>query len=65
MSDWIKAEDLPDAKSGAEYLMVLDGVEQKCVEVTEPNDCKRWFYGEQNGVYPVDEIELFKPIPTV
>ncbi|MCI1736244.1 MAG: hypothetical protein LKM38_02420 [Pseudomonas veronii] len=64
MSDWIKVEDLPDAKPGASYLMILDGVEQPCVEVTRPNDCKRWFYGEQNGAYPIDEIELFKPIPT-
>ena len=62
MSDWIKVEDLPDAMHGASYLMILDGVEQKCVEITEPNDRKRWFYGEKNGAYPIDEIELFKPI---
>ena len=64
MSDWIKVEDLPDAKPGASYLMILDGVQQKCAEVTEPNDDKRWFYGEQSGAYPIDEIELFKLIPT-
>jgi len=62
MSDWIPISELPAKKYGARYLMILDGVEQKCTEVTESNYGKRWFYGEQNGAYPIDEIQLFKPI---
>lgn len=63
MSEWMSVSELPPKEYGARYLMILDGTEQKCTEVTESNDHKRWFYGEENGAYPIDEIELFKLIP--
>ena len=62
MSGWLSVSELPDEKPGARYLMILDGVEQECHECTEPEDRKRWFYGTENGAYPIDEIELFNPI---
>jgi hypothetical protein len=63
MSGWLPVSELPKQRKGARFLMILDGVEQVCEEVTEENDRKRWFYGEQNGAYPIDEIELFKLVP--
>lgn len=63
MSGWRPVNELPKQRKGARFLMILDGVEQVCEEVTEANDTKRWFYGEQNGAYPIDEIELFKLAP--
>lgn len=60
MNDWIDIVDLPNEKAGEKYLMILDGVEQVCHEITETNDNKRWFWGDDNGAYPIDEIEFFK-----
>lgn len=64
MSDWNRIEELPERKIGARYLMILDGTPQVCQEIEMEYTRKRWFDGEENGAYPIDEIELFKLIPT-
>jgi hypothetical protein len=64
MSDWKPIDELPERKIGARYLMILDGTPQVCQEIAMDGTRKRWFDGEKNGAYPIDEIELFKLIPT-
>ncbi|SIR83815.1 hypothetical protein SAMN05216509_5311 [Pseudomonas sp. B10] len=64
MSNWIPIGELPEREIGARYLMILDGSPQACQEIEMEGTSKRWFYGEENGAYPIDEIELFKPIST-
>jgi hypothetical protein len=43
-------------------LMILDEEEDICYECTEEDDNERWFYGKNNGAYPINEIQSWKEI---
>lgn len=58
---WIGMEDLPEHEVGARYRMILDDAPQECTEL-EKEGSKRWFWGEDNGAFPVDEIQAWLPI---
>lgn len=58
---WIGMEDLPEHEVGARYRMILDDVPQECTEL-EKEGSKRWFWGEGNGAFPIDEIQAWLPI---
>jgi len=54
-------DDLP--KEIDKVIMILDGVEDICVECTDiESDNQRWFYGKIMGAYPISEIKLWKTI---
>ena len=58
---WIDMEELPEYEPGARYRMILDDVPQECTEL-EKEGSKRWFWGEDNGSFPIDEIQAWLPI---
>lgn len=59
---WLGIDELPDHKEGALYRMILDDVPQVCKELDLHDGGKRWFYGEENGAFPEDEIQAWLPI---
>lgn len=58
---WLDMEELPDRAIGARYRMILDNTPQNCVEIDMEGTEKRWFYGDENGAYPIDEIQAWLP----
>nr|WP_298118258.1 hypothetical protein [uncultured Pseudomonas sp.] len=58
---WLGTEELPERKIGACYRMILDDTPQNCVEIGMDNTNKRWFRGELNGAYPIDEAQAWLP----
>jgi len=61
---WISVDDLPEGNQ-EEILMVLNGDIQVCCEFTSSEHSQRWFCGQLSGAYPLDEIDLWQPIPPV
>ena len=58
---WLDMEELPDRTIGARYRMILDDAPQNCVEIDMEGTEKRWFYGDESGAYPIDEIQAWLP----